>query len=203
MRVSIVLFEGFDELDAIGPFEVFETAAAAGADLETTLCTIESTEEVAASHGLSVRVDATLEECDPDLLLVPGGAWTDPDGPGVRREYDDGAIPAAIADVHDDGATVASVCTGAMLLSKAGVLADRPATTHHDAAADLAATSAHRTDARVVDDGDVLTCGGVTAGLDLAVHVVAREFDDEITDAVLTEMAYDRTDDVHETTCTQ
>ncbi|WP_227134456.1 DJ-1/PfpI family protein [Halorubellus salinus] len=199
MDVAILLFDGFDELDAIGPFEVLENAANAGADLETTLCTLDGASEVTASHGLRVGADATLDAAADgglDLLLVPGGGWTDPDSPGVRREYDSGAIPDAIADLHADGATIASVCTGAMLLSKAGVLDDRPAATHAAAETDLRDTTADVRDARVVDDGDVLTCGGVTSGLDLAVHIVAREFGDAIAEQVTTEMEYEPTSDV-------
>mgnify|MGYP006279112799 CR=1 FL=1 len=202
MDVAILLFDGFDELDAIGPFEVLENAANAGADLDVALCTLDATDEVTASHGLRVGVDATLDDAaddDLDLLLVPGGGWTDPDAPGVRREYDRGAIPDAIANAHHDGTALASVCTGAMLLSKAGVLDGRPAATHAAAESDLRATTADVRDARVVDDGDILTCGGVTSGLDLATHLVAREFGRDVADQVTTEMEYEPTNDVHVT----
>ncbi|MFC6952808.1 DJ-1/PfpI family protein [Halorubellus litoreus] len=200
MDAAILLFDGFDELDAIGPFEVLENAANAGADLDVTLCTVDGADEVTASHGLRVGADATLDAVatdDLDLLLVPGGGWTDPDAPGVRREYDRGTIPEAIAALHADGVAVASVCTGAMLLSKAGVLDDRPAATHAAAEPDLRDTTADVRDARVVDDGDILTCGGVTSGLDLAIHLVAREFGRGIADQVTTEMEYEPSSDVH------
>jgi transcriptional regulator GlxA family with amidase domain len=200
MHVAVLLFDGFDELDAIGPFEVFENAAEAGADLEVTLCAIDDANEVMASHGLRVGADATLEAVasdDLDFLLVPGGGWTDANSPGVRREYDRGAVPDAIAAQHADGVAVASVCTGAMLLSKAGVLDGRPAATHAAAEADLRETTADVRNARVVDDGDVVTCGGVTSGLDLAVHLVDREFGSEIAERVTREMAYEPNDDVH------
>jgi transcriptional regulator GlxA family with amidase domain len=202
MHAAILCFDGFDELDAIGPFEVLQNAANAGADLATTLCTLEDADEVTASHGLRVGVDATLDDVAngrPDLLLVPGGGWTNPDKPGVRREYDRGAVPDAVAAAHERGATVASVCTGAMLLSRAGVLDGRPAATHAAAEAALRETSADVRDARVVDDGDVLTCGGVTAGLDLAVHLVDREFGQAVADAVTREMEYEPSSDVYRT----
>jgi len=197
VNVAILLFDGFDELDAIGPFEVFENAARAGADVDATLCTLEPAERVTASHGLRVDPDAALAGAEPDLLLVPGGGWTDPDSPGVRREYDRGAIPDAIADAHAAGVAVASVCTGAMLLASAGVLDGRPAVTHHAADAALRESDADVRDARVVDDGDVLTCGGVTSGLDLAVHLVEREFGSEVADRVTREMEYEPRGDVH------
>jgi len=197
MDVAILLFEGFDELDAIGPFEVFENAGRAGASVDATLCTLEPVERATASHGLRVEPDASLDDLAPDLLLVPGGGWTDPDSPGVRREYDRGAIPDAIADAHDAGVSVASVCTGAMLLAEAGVLDGRPAVTHHAADAALRESDADVRDARVVDDGDVLTCGGVTSGLDLAVHVVDREFGADVAADVTREMAYEPRGDVY------
>jgi transcriptional regulator GlxA family with amidase domain len=155
---------------------------------------------VTASHGLRVGVDATLDDAATDgldLLLVPGGGWTDSHKPGVRREYDRGAIPDAIADLHAAGTAVASVCTGAMLLSKGGVLDGRPAATHAAAESDLRETAADVRDARVVDDGDVLTCGGVTSGLDLAVHLVEREFGHDVAAQVTREMEYEPSSDVH------
>lgn len=199
MDVVICLFEGFDELDAIGPFEVFQNAARAGADLTTSLVTRTPQDVVRAGHGLQVEPDGVVADADPDLLLVPGGGWTTPGEPGVRAEYDDGGLPEAIEDVYAHGATVASVCTGAMLLAKAGILEGRPAATHHDAEADLADSGVEVQSARVVDDGDVLTCGGVTAGLDLATYLVHREFGDAVATAVTTEMAYEPSHDVHTT----
>ncbi|NGM68942.1 DJ-1/PfpI family protein [Natronolimnobius sp. AArcel1] len=185
---EIVLFEGFDELDAIGPYEVFENAAQAGASLETDLVTLEQTDLVTASHGLRVEPDGTLGE--PDLLVVPGGGWTTAAG-GVRAAVEDGALPDAVDEWYTHGATVASVCTGAMILAEAGLLEGRPATTHHVAVEDLAET-ASMVDERVVDDGDILTAGGVTSGIDLALWLVEREFGAEIADAVSEEMAHDR-----------
>lgn len=192
MDVAIVLFEGFDEMDAVGPFEVFQTAGAAGCDLEVRLVTREQADRVQASHGLRVEPDGVLADADPDLLLVPGGGWSTGQDVGVRRAYEAGDLPATIASAHASGIDVASVCTGAMLLARAGLLDGRPATTHQAALADLRETGADvRTD-RVVDDGDVLTAGGVTAGLDLALHVVERECGADVADRVAETLAYER-----------
>ncbi|SDE89407.1 DJ-1/PfpI family protein [Halorientalis regularis] len=190
MEIAILLFEGFDGLDAIGPFEVFENAANAGADCRTTLPSLEGRSPITASHGLEVGVDGPLAETGPDLLVVPGGGWTDREGPGAYREAERGSIPEAIAAHRERGGSVAGVCTGGMLLARAGVLDGRPAVTHASALADLRATEAAVVDARVGDDGDVLTAGGVTSGLDLAVHLVEREFGAEVAAAVRTEMEY-------------
>lgn len=191
MLIAILLYDGFDELDAIGPFEVFQNAGAAGADCTATLRTVDHSETVTASHGLRVEPDGVLDDVDPDAVVVPGGGWNDRGEAGAWAEAERGAIPDAVAASHERGATVAGVCTGGMLLARAGVTAGRPAVTHAGALDDLRETEATVVDARVVDDGDVLTAGGVTSGLDLAVHLVAREFGPEIAEQVTTEMEYD------------
>lgn len=197
MDIAILLFEGFDELDAVGPFEVFENAANAGADCTVTVRSLEGSGSIPASHGLEVGVDGPLDEADPDLLLIPGGGWNDRDDPGAWREAERGAIPEVIADHRERGGSVAGVCTGGLLLARAGVLDGRPAVTHASALDDLRDTGASVVDARVVDDGDVLTAGGVTSGLDLAVHLVEREFGPDVAAAVRAEMEYEPRGPVH------
>lgn len=193
--VEIVLFDGFDELDAVGPYEVFDTARAFGADLTVSLVTLDSRARVRASHGLRVEPDGVLSVGidAPDLLVVPGGGWTSDDG-GVRRVVDEGRLPATVAELTTAGATVASVCTGAMILAEAGLLDGRPATTHEAAIDDLAAVAGevHADGVRAVDDGDVLTAGGVTAGIDLALWLVEREFGADVATAVATELEHER-----------
>ncbi|WP_440772522.1 DJ-1/PfpI family protein [Natronorubrum sp. DTA28] len=186
---EIVLFEGFDELDAIGPYEVLENAAQAGADLETSLVTLEETDMVTASHDLRVESQGTLGQ--PDILIVPGGGWTTANE-GVRAVVDDGALGDAVDERFTEGSTVASVCTGAMVLAEAGLLEGRPAATHPVAEDDLEASAANVVDERIVDDGDVLTAGGVTSGLDLALWLVEREFGEEIASEVSELMEYER-----------
>ena len=191
--VEIVLFDGFDELDAIGPYEVFENAAHAGADLEVDLVTLEETDIVTASHGLRVEPQGTLGQ--PDILLVPGGGWTTANE-GVRAAVEDGVLPDRVDECYTNGATVASVCTGAMVLAEADLLEGRPAATHAVAVDDLEAHAANVVDRRVVDDGDVLTAGGVTSGIDLALWLVEREFGEDVADAVSEEMAHERRGEV-------
>jgi len=128
----------------------------------------------------------------PDIVVVPGGGWNDRDAPGAWTEAERGAIPAALADLHDAGTTIAAVCTGGMLLARAGLLDGRPAVTHAGALDDLRETGAEVVDARYVDDGDVLTAGGITSGLDLALHLIERLAGAETADAVATHMEYER-----------
>jgi transcriptional regulator GlxA family with amidase domain len=191
MEIAIVCYEGFDERDAIGPFEVFQNATNAGADCSTSLRTVEEREQVTASHGLRVEPDGVLGDVDPDAVLVPGGGWNDRSSAGARAEAERGVIPDAIAALAARGATIAGVCTGGLLLARAGVTDGRPAVTHAGALKDLKETPAQVVDARVVDDGDLLTAGGVTSGLDLAVHFVEREFGSEVAEQVKTEMEYE------------
>ena len=84
-----------------------------------------------------------------------------------------------------------------MLVAAAGLLTGRPAVTHHGALEDLAATGAQVVDARVVDDGDIVSAGGVTSGIDLALHIVERELGAETAAAVAREMEHDRRGPVH------
>jgi transcriptional regulator GlxA family with amidase domain len=200
LRIDVVLFEGFDELDAIAPFEVFQNAAGAGADCDVSLVTREPPERVTASHGLTVGVDRQLAEpgeaTAPDLLVVPGGGWSSGENRGVRREYDSGALSEAIAAHYETGTTIASVCTGAMLLERAGVLEGKPAITHQSAVQDLRDAGVTVPDKRLVDAGDVVTAGGVTSGLDLGIYLVQREFGEAVADQVATEMEYEMTDDI-------
>lgn len=209
MNIEILLYEGFDELDAIGPYEVFRTAAEAGGDLSATMVTHEPTETITASHGLCVGPDDVLEA--PDLLVVPGGGWSARNERGTWGEYERNDLPPVLREQYDRGATLASVCTGAMLLERAGILDGRPAVTHASALGDLRDTEADVVETRevdsegeipsgrtsgavprVVDDGDVLTAGGVTSGIDLALWLVEREVDEELAERVATTLEYDR-----------
>jgi len=191
MHVQILIYDGFDELDAIGPYEILS-----GAGFRTELATLAPVGRITASHGAVLVPHATLAE-RPDLLVVPGGGWRTRNPVGTHGEYERGVIPAAIAQRHAAGSTVASVCTGAMLLAKAGILEGRPATTHHAALDDLRAHGADvHPEARVVDDGDVLTCGGVTSGLDLALHIVERELGEDAATFAARLLEHDRRGEV-------
>src|ERR1700759_4262214 len=163
----VVVFDGFDDLDAIGPLEVLTAAGFAAhvvrpAGHATT---------VRSAHGLVLQVPDELGAAE--LVVVPGGGWLD-EAPGVRDQCE-GPLPGVLATLHDGGTVMASVCTGALLLARAGLLSGRPAVTNRNALDDLAAAGAHvRREARVVDAGSVVTGGGPAAGIDLAIRLVAR-----------------------------
>jgi transcriptional regulator GlxA family with amidase domain len=188
MKIGILVYDGFDELDAIGPYEVLRNAGAA----EVRLVTLGAVPSVTASHGLSITPQAVLGEDAYDLLVIPGGGWNDRAPAGAYAEARRGELPAEIRRRHEQGAVVAAVCTGAMLVSAAGLLRGRPATTHQGALEELRAEGAQVIDARVVDDGDLLSCGGITSGIDLALWIVEREWGSELAAQVAREMEHDR-----------
>ena len=104
MRIAVVVFEGFDELDAIGPLEVLRNAATMGdADLQVDLVALDGAAEVTGSHGLRVRPDGRLDPEATDLLVIPGGGWNDRAPKGARAEAERGELPAAIAAAHRPG----------------------------------------------------------------------------------------------------
>jgi transcriptional regulator GlxA family with amidase domain len=139
-RIEIVIFDGFDEMDAIAPYEVFRTAAGCGAPIEADLVGAHGAATITASHGTRIQVDRASTGT-ADLVLVPGGGYFH--GAGIRAELERGELPRLIADAHERGAIVGSVCTGAMLLAASGLTAGRRATTHHLAIDDLRASGAH------------------------------------------------------------
>lgn len=193
MKVQIVIFNGFDEVDAITPFEVLQTAATAGADIQVELVTLDDAEEITAAHGLRVRPHARLSlDAETDVLIVPGGNWNNRAPQGTWAEVQRGEIPKAISHLHQSGTLVAGVCTGAMLMAAAGLLAGRPAVTHHLAIEDLRRAGAEIVQARVVDDGDIITAGGVTSGLDLALWLVERCVNAQTAQEVERQMEYER-----------
>ncbi len=223
MNVDVLVYDGFDELDGIGPYEVFdyaltyageeaggdaaeevaasdaaEAATAGGADTagRVRYVTLDARETVTASHGTQVGVDGTLPEPEsngaPDLLVVPGGGWNGRDEEASAwAEAQRGDVPDALAAHHAAGTRIASVCTGSMLLAEAGVTDGRRAVTHAAAIDELRASGARVVDARVVDDGDLLTAGGVTSGIDLALYVVETAFGEAIADRVATVIEYE------------
>ena len=192
MRVEVVVYDGIDELDAIVPFEVLQSAALIdGADIEVKLVTLDGAEEVTAAHGLRLIPDGRLGE-RPDVLIVPGGGWNSRAPRGAWAEFQRGELPAAIAELHQAGTTVAAVCTGAMLVAAGGLTKGRPAVTHHLALEELKDTGAEVVEARIVDDGDLVTAGGVTSGLDLALWLLERHFGARIASAVEGRLEHER-----------
>ncbi len=185
-QVQILVYDGFDELDAVAPFEIL---AAAGFAVE--LVTLDQTPSIRTSHGMSIIPDGALGAA-PELLVVPGGSWASRAPAGAWAEVQRGILPAEIAARHAAGSVIAGVCTGVMLLAAGGLLGGRPAVTHRAALDALRESGAEvHADARVVDDGDILTAGGVTSALDLALHIVARERGEDLASAGAQRIEYE------------
>jgi transcriptional regulator GlxA family with amidase domain len=189
-RVEIVVFDGVEELDALGPYEVFSVARQAGADLEVRLVTYNEADRIRAAHGLVFHPQGRLDE-RADVVVVPGGGWSNRADRGAWQVAEEGTLPKQLARLHRRGTLIlASVCTGGMLLAKAGLLQGRRAITHADAVDELAASGARVVKARVVDDDDLVSAGGVTSGIDLALHLVERLAGPEVRAASERELEY-------------
>ncbi|RFS45620.1 DJ-1/PfpI family protein [Micromonospora craniellae] len=192
LQVHILMYPGVEEMDFAAPVEVFGMARGLGGDITTTLVTVDASSPVTATHGTQVEVTGRWSPQNADLLVVPGGGCRRADTPGVAYEIQRGVLPAALRAARRRGLTIAGICTGTMLLSAAGLTTGRPCITHHRAVEDLRTQGALVTDARVVDDGDLVTAGGVTSGLDLALWLVERRLGAKLAVEVEQVLEYER-----------
>ncbi|UUZ55299.1 DJ-1/PfpI family protein [Massilia sp. H-1] len=185
--VAILLFDEVEVLDFAGPFEVFGVAG--GADgLYRVITVAESAHPVLARNMLSVIPSYDFASMPhADILVVPGGY-------GTRRER---LRPEMLAFIRDKAAAaelVLSVCSGALLLAKAGLLAGLHATTHRGALAELAIDEPYCVvlpNARVVDNGKVILSAGISMGIEASLHIVARQHGAAVADATAAYMEYD------------
>lgn len=197
-RVGLLIFPGVEVLDFCGPFEVFSVTRTDEARRREdpspfeVLLIAEQTGPVSAVGGLRVLPNHTLDSCPPlDILIVPGG-W------GTRREIDNGRLIGWIATRAGAVQTLASICTGAMLLGRAGLLDGRRVTTHWDsltALRDAVPAATVLEDQHVVADGNLITSAGISAGIDLALHLVARYCGAPVARATARRMEYPYPDD--------
>lgn len=169
MRTEFVVFDGFDLLDVFGPLEVL---AAAGWEVE--LVHLDGPRTVTSAQGVRVEATARLGADTADGAVVPGGGWLNRAPMGAWTEVQEGRLPRALAEHHGHVSWTASVCSGAMVLAAAGLLRGRRATTNAACIEDLRPHAGEVVHARVVDDGDIVTAGALSCGLDLGLHLVAR-----------------------------
>jgi len=171
-NVAILLFDRVDVLDFAGPFEVFSVCRLADGSHPFAVYTVaEKAGPIAARNALQVTPAHTLETCpQPDLVVVPGGY-------GSRELMTNPLILEWLRQMATTAELVLSVCSGALVLAKAGLLDGLEATTHHgvlDLLASVAPRTQVRRDVRVVDNGQIITSAGVSAGIDMSFHVIAR-----------------------------
>jgi transcriptional regulator GlxA family with amidase domain len=184
-RLGVLLFPGFEVLDVFGPVEVFGVLK----DLCEVVLVAAEAGPVASAQGVAATAAHGFADCPPlDLVLVPGGI-------GTRRGVDDEVQRAWLVERAAAAEIVMSVCTGAALLARAGLLDGRPATTNKRAFAWVEsqgpATRWVR-EARWVDDGDRVSSSGVTAGIDMSLAVVERLWGAEIARSVAEAIEYER-----------
>jgi transcriptional regulator GlxA family with amidase domain len=171
-RVGIALFEGAEELDWAGPWEVLAAWSHQWPDDEVDVFTVARTSElVTCAKGLRVLPDHSWESAPPlDVLVYPGGR-------GTRRELKDEVVLGWLRGERERDTLMTSVCTGSLVYAAAGLLRDRPATTYWNELGllrDLDPSIDVRSEDRFVDSGEVITAAGVSAGIDMALHLVAR-----------------------------
>lgn len=170
--IGIVVFDGVEELDAVGPWEVLAwwTRNHPGDGYAVT-CLSADGGPVTGAKGLVIGAHHSFATAPRlDVLVHPGGR-------GTRPQVRDDAHLAWVRAKRAEVSLLTSVCTGSLVYAAAGLLAGRPATTHWsalDGLAELDPSITVRGEERYVDDGDVITSAGVSAGIDMALHLVAR-----------------------------
>jgi transcriptional regulator GlxA family with amidase domain len=168
VQVGIYLYERAEELDWAGPWEVLSAWSRMWPDDGVNAFTIaDSAEPVLCAKGLRVLADHTWESApEVDVLVVPGG---DSRGPSA-----DASLHERLQAISARGGLLTSVCTGAFVLQAAGMLDGKPATTHWGSVERLRDLGVDVRDERFVDAGEVITAAGVSAGIDMALHLVGR-----------------------------
>lgn len=189
-NVAILLFDEVELLDFCGPFEVFSVAGtrSKAERLFRVYTVAEKAGALNTSNGLSVNSAYTLEQSpQADILLVPGGR-------GTRTQVHNAGLVNWIKEQAAHVELLLSVCTGALLLAKAGLLEGLSATTHFAAFDELKALAPTTTlcpDERYVDNGKIVLSAGVSAGIDMSLYVVSRLVGQELADGTARHIQYD------------
>jgi transcriptional regulator GlxA family with amidase domain len=181
MEIALLVYDKLAPLDAVGPYEVMRNVP--GWNVRTVA---KAPGEVRSEDGsLALVADRALEELpDPDIVLVPGGA-------GSRSLVRDEVLLDWLREADRTTKWTTSVCTGSLLLGAAGLLQGRRATSNWQLLDALPQFGAEPVGGRFVEDGKVVTAAGVTAGIDMALHLVAREAGAEVAQAVQLGIEYD------------
>ena len=171
-NVAVLIFDDVEVLDFCGPFEVFSACGREKDPRPFSVYTCAAKAgPVLARNQFSVNPRYLLDDCPPPQVLVVPGGW------GTRKQMSEPAVLSWIRSAASSAELVLSVCTGALLLAKCGLLDGLKATTHHEAIDRLRATAPStvvEANARFVDNGKIVTAAGISAGIDASLHVVAR-----------------------------
>jgi transcriptional regulator GlxA family with amidase domain len=181
MDIAVLLYERLTALDAIGPYEVL--CRLPGSTL--TFVGRDAGPVRTDNDRLSLVADASIDDLpDPGIVLVPGG-------PGQVAMMDDERVLSWLRAAHETTEWTTSVCTGSLILGAAGLLQGKRATSHWLALDQLAKYGAESTAERVVFDGKVVTAAGVSAGIDMALHLVAAIAGDQVAQTIQLGIEYD------------
>lgn len=181
MKIAILVFDGITALDAIGPYEVLRSVPG----WEVQFVGKERGEVRADSGALGLSADHALGDVDAaEMVLVPGGQ-------GNRALLEDEEVLGWLRRLDAGTKWTTSVCTGSMVLGAAGLLEGKRATCHWAFLEELRAYGAAPVQGRYVEDGKVLTAAGVSAGIDMALHLVGQEVGPEVAQAVQLGIEYD------------
>jgi transcriptional regulator GlxA family with amidase domain len=181
VKTSILIFDGITALDAVGPYEVLGRPPG----WEVEFVAKQPGEVRTDSGALGLSADKCLDEVErTDILLVPGGK-------GNRPLLQDEEVLHWVRQLHEGSAWTTSVCTGSLVLGAAGLLEGRRATCHWLSLEKLRDYGAEPVRERWVEDGKLLTAAGVSAGIDMALHLVGREAGTEAAQAVQLGIEYD------------
>jgi transcriptional regulator GlxA family with amidase domain len=188
-NVAILIFNDVELLDFCGPFEIFSvTGRQDNLSPFSVYAVAEKSDPIKTRNQLSVNPQYAINDCpQPDILLVPGGQ-------GARREMHNPILIDWIRECSQKAELVLSVCTGALLLAKAGLLEGLTATTHHDAIdllKEVAPNTTIQTNKRFVDNGKLILSAGISTGIDMSLYVVAKLLGKEQAQKTAQYMEYD------------
>lgn len=196
-KIAIALFDDVEVLDFAGPFEVFSVAGKRKLGHPYEVFTVAEKENINARNGLKVIATYTFLNCpQPDIILIPGGGGYHADGTpfGSRREMNNPLMLNWIKSCADKCEFVLSVCTGALILAKAGMLENLEATTHFLAVDTLKEIAPHTRvspEKRYVDNGKIILSAGVSAGIDMSFYMVEKMQGKEVALETARYMQYD------------
>ncbi len=184
--IAILVFDGVEELDFVGPLEVFGTTKRLKPDTLHIFTVAPTTHEVQCVNGLKIRPDYNYQSCPAfNILLVPGGQ-------GSRREMKNPNTLTFVKQASNSSELVASVCTGALILAAAGLLDGKQATTHWAALDELKQfpkiTVNHQ---RFIEQDKIITSAGISSGIDMALHLVRQLYSPDLSRQVAHRMEYE------------
>ncbi|GAB3519013.1 DJ-1/PfpI family protein [Emticicia fontis] len=196
--VAIFIFDEVEVLDFTGPFEIFGVAGKQGGKAGYfDVFTVAEKPKIAARNNLIVEATYTFEDCPtPDILLIPGGGGFKPDGTpfGTRREMHNQKLLDWLRAMNEKVELLLSVCTGSLILAKAGLLEGLSATTHFKAIDQMREAAPNTNlypEERWVDNGRIILSAGVSAGIDMSLYVLSKLLGKDVANETAEYIQYD------------